>query len=637
MRSRGMLIGTLLGMVLSAGGQTGCAEERKYRPPSAGDGGTQDAGNQTGSITGGGDASVGASESDAQSPSDGGANTIGEISVTLGIEDASIFDAAGSTNTDTAMTTTGLPDTSTSPASDTGAGSTTDAGVSGPTPPDAAVGTSSSETSDVSIGDASVSDAAVSADADSGPSCEMVSQVETDCANDQDEDCDGLLGCEDLDDCGTSPECQPACVEVASSELNCGDEVDDDCDGFEDCDDTDCALDVACIVDCVPVTEDCTDGQDNDCDGFDDCDDSECAATTDCCTVEGVEVCDDGVDNDCDGEIDCPTILDTVPSMPPPGRESFEGGAVSADMATLTLDAPVLDGYVVQCRSGKPAAVGNETFTVCDSSSPSSLEVTPFDSAEGSDATYDGLMTTEVRFAYPNGQVSATASFSYYVHSSLYGAATCPEKATDAEYFAAAESYLLADDGTTFQDADAHLASPFVNIAFTPPMSTRFEVADDAGTVEYLSLRRRFVLNADKNLILMKRVYKSRTNALDDCRAATIRKHASDDSIVYDETRYFRNRCDAIVINREGAGVCLLVDDNVISIANPNSQHWQTYNFIAGWVNWAQADNFMWRKLLGDSGGAGPVFSRKCYQGGSACAGAGSNTLYLPDRDLFGL
>jgi hypothetical protein len=69
----------------------------------------------------------------------------------------------------------------------------------------------------------------------------------------------------------------------------CASGRDDDCDGLVDCDDDDC-LD-ACI-------EVCDDGFDNDQDGLLDCEDADCF---DAC----IEVCDDGFDNDQDGLVDC--------------------------------------------------------------------------------------------------------------------------------------------------------------------------------------------------------------------------------------------------------------------------------------------------------------------------------------------
>jgi len=77
-----------------------------------------------------------------------------------------------------------------------------------------------------------------------------------------DEDLDGWLFCADCDD--RAPDVNPGVGEV------CDNEIDDDCDGLIDCEDSDC-LDV--------ISEDCTDGFDNDCDGIVDFDDPDCEFT----------------------------------------------------------------------------------------------------------------------------------------------------------------------------------------------------------------------------------------------------------------------------------------------------------------------------------------------------------------------
>lgn len=476
---------------------------------------------------------------------------------------------------------------------------------------------------------------------EAGTSCSPVAASEANCGGDGDDDCDGLYDCDDIEDCSAAPECQ-VCAPVAENEPTCNDGLDDDCDGFEDCDDPDCAGAGNCQGSCEPTPEDCTDGDDNDCDGFTDCADSVCAATAACCSPSEAEQCGDGIDNNCDGVIDCPIIVETMPPLPPAGREDWEGGAVSADKAGLKLEKPEAPRFIVQCRSGKPANVSSKQFIVCNPSDPSGLNVKPFPDLEGPNPLYNGLTTTQVRFAYPNGQVSQPVSFTYYIHNSLYGVEQCPEKKTDAEYFAAASATLLTSADPTFADEDARLASPFVNIAFEPAASTVFEVAEGEGAVEYLSLRRRFALNAEKNLVLMKRVYASRQveDEANRCRAATIRKHVADlAGYAADNNRYFRNGCDAVVMNRDGAGLCLVVDENNnITVANPQSSQWQLWNFTQYlWVNWAQADNFMWRKLRADGSGSVQVFSPKCYDGGIACTGGNTNVLFLPDRELFGL
>jgi hypothetical protein len=307
---------------------------------------------------------------------------------------------------------------------------------------------------------------------------------------------------------------------------------------------------------------------------------------------------------------------------------------VAASAARITLQTPARPNYVVQCRSGKPTVIATRVFVACNPAAPMNLTVQPFPESEGSNPAHDGMIATQVRFAYPNGQVSHPTSFEYYVHSSMAGAQPCPRKAPDADFFSYARPYLTIANGAVFADADAKLAAPFVNIAFQPRLSSLFTVTAGQGNLEYLSLRRRFSLNAQKDLILMRRTFASRRATSRPCLTAMIRKHDTDLGPQGTENpyRYHRTGCDVMVMNKEGTGLCLVVDAmGGISIANPQQADWGYWNFsYYGVVNWAQADNFVWRKLKKEE-----VFSPKCYQGGSSCAGANPDMLFLPDRGLF--
>jgi hypothetical protein len=113
--------------------------------------------------------------------------------------------------------------------------------------------------------------------------------TETNCNNGLDDDGDGPIDCAD-GDCAASPFCNP--------ETNCGDGLDNDGDGDTDCLDSDCAGDPACTA---PFETSCSDGIDNDGDGDTDCLDLDCAGDADCNETN----CSDGVDNDGDTYTDC--------------------------------------------------------------------------------------------------------------------------------------------------------------------------------------------------------------------------------------------------------------------------------------------------------------------------------------------
>ncbi|MBW2529303.1 MAG: hypothetical protein JRI23_34320 [Deltaproteobacteria bacterium] len=143
--------------------------------------------------------------------------------------------------------------------------------------------------------------------------CGMPPTGETSCTDGADEDCDGLVDCDDAD-CDAAPACLPTtgcgngicessedrcscaadCGTPPTAESSCSDGVDEDCDGLVDCDDGDCASDSAC----APTTG-CGNGT---CDAGED----RCGCPADCGTPPATEaLCANGGDDDCDGDVDC--------------------------------------------------------------------------------------------------------------------------------------------------------------------------------------------------------------------------------------------------------------------------------------------------------------------------------------------
>ena len=118
----------------------------------------------------------------------------------------------------------------------------------------------------------------------------ITSDLATDCDDTDssigatDVDGDGYIDC--VDDCDSSDP-------LALGEEFCFDGVDNDCDGLVDCDDS------GCLTVCSEYY--CDDGIDNDGNGLIDCDDSQCEFDPSCFEYE----CNDGLDDDNDGLIDC--------------------------------------------------------------------------------------------------------------------------------------------------------------------------------------------------------------------------------------------------------------------------------------------------------------------------------------------
>ena len=134
---------------------------------------------------------------------------------------------------------------------------------------------------------------------------ELCVDTETNCEDGLDNDCDHVIDCNDANcgsDCSSGggdggPGGPGVCTE---EEFNCGDHVDDDCDSRVDCADSDCTGSPSCSGGvCIgpPVPEACWDAWDDDCDGLTDCADSDCAASVQCntscrCVPGGVRWCD---------------------------------------------------------------------------------------------------------------------------------------------------------------------------------------------------------------------------------------------------------------------------------------------------------------------------------------------------------
>ena len=400
------------------------------------------------------------------------------------------------------------------------------------------------------------------------------------------------------------------------------------------------------------------------------------------------ERCGNGTDDDCDGVVDEPLECDPAGLI----EVQTDPSGFAWDPSDVRVAVRTRGGAgVLECRSGKVQRTGTliGEFVAC----PAGAFTPESDLA----AFGDGAYRTQVRFRADSGVVSRPLDLDYYLHGSLAGATDCAvldNIPADRFFSRAADRLTTTDpDGTVLRFSTtaeptapgfAALANPFIHINFTPRLNRSFGfrvqgdnpawVATD-GELNVLSLRRRFVMNEDETMILIGRRYISRrnvdNNAISRCGAMRVKIDLGGSP----GTNY---RCDAVVLNREGAGVCLVVGaGGSIQFARRPSP--TVFGSLASALVPADealtngVDNALWRKLAARyspnttaasqrascsrfsgscaSNAISPrwgwrQFSAKCY-GAANCTdtlralySVGDNTggytpLYLPDDELY--
>jgi len=332
------------------------------------------------------------------------------------------------------------------------------------------------------------------------------------------------------------------------------------------------------------------------------------------CTNPVAEVCNDGIDNDCNGTVDCPIVNGRFPE---PGR------AASGDDAWAQLAPPVKTLAKVECRSGKPNLVGAKLWQTCDTAQPTALTVYSMGPAEAKLDANNGVTQFDFRFVYADGKVSDPRSVVYYAHNSLWGTTPrnadllCPVGQPDNRYFEAARPYIAPDTTAgTFADADLRLKNPFIFLRFAPKFAgLNFGAITAPQEIKVLSLRHRFVVDPGRQMLLVTRTYRSTrspgtSQSPGVCDAAVIAdrdtySYVSGTKTVH-QRMHMRSTCDAIVMNRQGTGVCLQTSTTgTIVIPNKNSS--KIIGFIKDTLKlpWPESDPMMWEKFFDQTSGSG--------------------------------
>ncbi len=372
---------------------------------------------------------------------------------------------------------------------------------------------------------------------------------------------------------------------------------------------------------------DCDDAIDNNSNGLTDCADPDCSGqlgpSSGLCQAEET-LCSDSYDNDGDGLTDCPVITAMYPR---------DGAAVAGDDVDITFATRSSVRYY--CRTAHVSAIASAPWVYCDGGTGTNPWHRPT-------IAVNGVTRTEARLYYTTSGLYSEVietPYDYYVHTSMNSADKCAyldvggSEIPDSAYFAEAASIGLPNTGTFPTDGSVKIRSPFISIPFNPPASSSQNLYVDpvyGRNLEGLSLRRRFTLSPDRTKLLIIRTYESRTY---DGKCVTLDYQVHNSSwrmlagwtFPWNEYHYSKQYCDAVVLNTEGAGVCLTTSSGVPELAQTRNAPFQTYSSDLDDISY-----FMWRAFTGHD----KKFSKKCW-GDPNCNSLEPQRLYLPDDTLF--
>ena len=165
-----------------------------------------------------------------------------------------------------------------------------------------------------------------------------------------------------------------------------------------------------------------------------------------------------------------------------------------------------------ECRIGHISEIENKSFSAC---APNASGFVTFD--QPTSGIKNGTFEVQVRSVVDGKKSTPTSSDQFYVHDSLDEVAKCTLPENDAHYFNIAAQYL---DQSLVYESDTSLKNPFItlsfpvvpagNYLFPDGTTTDAHPGDVAESFDLRSLRKTFVLNSAKTLMLIKRKYVNR-------------------------------------------------------------------------------------------------------------------------------
>lgn len=348
-------------------------------------------------------------------------------------------------------------------------------------------------------------------------------------------------------------QCGDKCVDTATDPANCG-ACGTVCNGGKTCQTSKCACTqekAFCNNECVIANR------------------MACGETCTPCQMD--EICNAGCKP-------APLAAFKTPPRNPTGWETVNG-PLQIEVEPMT--AP---GTIYECRTG-PAAKFSPTvpeWGPCDGDKGAGTIHKP----KPDPATPEGTYRTEYRYRSDTYR-SNTAALTYYVHKALDKVPTCPRAGqtndgphfTDEQYFAEAVKFASQNPGAGFmlgatfpapKDPPARtdeifLDNPWIKIPFAGIKITPNLFNGDWGpnngnvTVETRSLRHKYVLSKDRQLLLVKRQYVHPGARRKDC--TDFFPMGSNLGASYGPKEAGRGRrevaCEALVLNSRGASLCL--------------------------------------------------------------------------------